>query len=194
MPDSLPEFLQELTHNSELQATLLVVVVALSGLLYMLRARLRRWRCERNIKKIINRLGARVMENIQLADGTGGEVTIEYLLLTHEALTIVGIMRFDGLIFGGRLTDQWTQVLGRRSYKFDNPNHYLQRQINAVSLIVPGIPVNGRHLFTNAKFPKDKPDSVLLLSELKTLPKRPRHGDIPKQLRAAWKQLGEAVS
>ena len=181
MPDPLPEFLQELAHNSELQATMLVAVVALLGILYMLRARTTRWWREHNTNKIIKRLGAQAIRNIQLPDGTGGEVTIEHLLLGRNGFIIVGIMRFDGLIFGGRLTDQWTQVLGRRSYKFDNPNHYLQRQINAINQIVPGTPVSGRHLFNNAKFPKDKPDSVLLLNDLKSLPERPRQRDIPDQ-------------
>ncbi len=193
MPHSLPEFLQELAHNSELQATLLVAVVALAGLLYMLRLRLRHWWHERNTRKIIKRLGASAIENIQLPDGTGGEVTIEHLLLARDGIIIVGVMRFDGLIFGGRLTDQWTQVLGRRSFKFDNPNHYLQRQVNAIRQLVPGVPVSGRHLFSNAKFPKDKPDSVLLPSDLKTLPERPRQRDIPKQFRTAWKQLLAAL-
>lgn len=194
MPGSFSEFLQELTTNSEWQATLLVILVALGGLLYLLQVRVRRWRGERATRKIIKRLGARSMENLVLADGTGGEVTIEHLLLGHDGLIVVGVMRFDGLIFGGRLTDQWTQVLGRKSFKFENPNHYLQRQINAVSLLVPDVPVTGRHLFTNARFPKDKPDGVIVQEDLKTLPRRPRYGDIPKPLRTAWKQLQETIA
>ena len=193
MPFSIPEFLHELANNSELQATLLVVAVALGGLLYVLRNRVHRWRCERKTRKLIQRLGARRIDNINLPDGTGGEIIIEHLVLSPEAIFIVGVMRFDGLIFGGRLTEQWTQVLGRRSYKFDNPNQYLQRQINAISQVVPGVPVKGLHLFPNAKFPKDKPDSVIQISDLKTLPGRTRPGDIPQSLRTAWKQLLEVV-
>jgi hypothetical protein len=191
MPVTLPEFLHELTRNSELQATLLVAAVALAGLVYVVRKRVLHWRAERRIRKIIRRLGANRMENICLPDGTGGEVIIENLLLAPDALVIVGVMRFDGLIFGARLTDQWTQVLGRRSYKFDNPDHYLQRQINAIHQVLPDLPVKGWHLFANAKFPKDKPDSVLLLSDLKRLPPRPRQADIPKPLRLAWNQVLE---
>jgi hypothetical protein len=188
----MSEFLQELTHNTEFQATVLVLMAALLGLLYLLYVRVRRWRCERDIKRIVHRLGARVIKDIRLADGTGGEVTIEYLLLARDAFIIVSVMRFDGLIFGGRLTNQWTQVLGRNSYKFDNPNHYLQRQVDAISLIIPGIPVSGRQLFTNATFPRDKPDSVLLPGDLGNLPKRPRYRDITKKFRAAWKQVKKA--
>lgn len=194
MPVTLSEFLQELAHNSEYQATLLVVVVALAGLLYLIRKQFRRWYCERRTRKLIKRLGTRRMQDVRLPDGTGGEVLIEYLLLAPDALVIVGTKRFEGLIFGARLTDQWTQVLGRRSYKFENPDHYLQRQINAIAQVVPDIAVRGWHLFPTAKFPRDKPDNVLLLSDMKDLPSRPRSGDIPEQLKVAWQQLLAAVA
>ena len=194
MPVTATNFLQELTSNSEYQATLLVIMVALGGLLYLLHKKLRRWRCERRTRRYIKRMGVSIMQDIRLPDGTGGEVLIEYLLLTPDALVIVGLKRFEGLIFGARLTDQWTQVLGRRSYKFENPDHYLQRQINAISEIVPDVAVRGRHLFPIASFPKDKPDNVLLLSDLKDLPSRPRQRDIPRELQLAWEQILTAVA
>ena len=194
MPDTLSELLQEFTTNSEYQATLLVIMVALGGLLYVVYKKLRRWHGEHRTRKYIKRLGARCIRNLRLPDGTGGEVLIEYLLLAPDALVIVGIMRFEGLIFGARLTDQWTQVLGRRSYKFENPDHYLQRQINAIAQIVPDTTVRGWHLFPIASFPKDKPDNVLLLSDLKNLPPRLRRRDIPRAMRVAWDQLLAAVA
>ena len=134
------------------------------------------------------------MKNIHLPDGTGGEVTIAHLLLGRDAILVIGVMRFEGMIFGSPHTDQWTQVLNRRSYKFVNPDHYLQRQINAVRLIAPGARVRGWHLFDHgSKFPKDKPDNVLQPGDVRSLPKRPRRDDTPKQLRAAWEQLVVAV-
>ncbi|MDX1696726.1 MAG: nuclease-related domain-containing protein [Thiohalobacterales bacterium] len=193
MPRSFSELLQQLATNSELQATLLIVLVALAGVLYLLHLRIRRWRGDRATRKIIRRLGARSLQDLVLPDGTGGEVTIDHLLLAPDGLVIVNVMRFDGLIFGGRHTDQWTQVLGRKSYKFENPNHYLQRQINAIDLLVPDAPVSGRLLFSNARFPKDKPDGVIVMGDLKSLPRRPRYRDIPGPVRTAWKQLQETM-
>jgi hypothetical protein len=193
MPDSLYPLLQELLNN-DLPAALLASVIVVPVLLFLFRNQLKNWRQERNIRKAIRRLGVRSLENIHLPDGTGGEVTIEHLLLGRDAVLVVSVMRFEGLIFGSSHTDQWTQVINRRSYKFDNPDHYLQRQINAVRLIVPGARVSGWHLFGHgAKFPKDKPDRVLLLGDVRSLPKRPRRGDIPKQLCSAWKQLEDGV-
>lgn len=194
MPESISDLVRELTTNGEWQAILLVATAAFVGLFYVLRNAIRHWRNERAARRILRRLGSSALRDIQLPDGTGGEVTIEHLLLGREALVIVNIMRFDGLIFGGKLTDQWTQVLGRRSFKFDNPNHYLQRQVNAVHAIVPGTQVTGHLLFTNARFPKDMPDGVLLPASLHDLPPRPRRADISRTLRQAWKTVRAGVS
>jgi len=195
MPESLHPLLQELLNNNARLAAAAVAVIALVMPLFMLRPRLQNWRQERHIRKALRRLGVRSMENIHLPDGTGGEVTIDHLLLGRDAILVVGVMRFEGLIFGSPRTDQWTQVINRKSYKFDNPDQHLQRQINAVRLVVPDARVSGWHLFGyGAKFPKDKPDSVLRLADVRSLPKRPRRRDIPKPLHAAWKQLVDTVS
>ena len=194
MLDSLHPLLQELLNDNDLLAAVLATVIVIPVLLFLFRTQLKNWRQEHNIRKVIRRLGVRSLENIHLPDGTDGEVTIAHLLLGRDAILVVGVMRFEGLIFGSPHTDQWTQVINRRSYKFDNPDHYLQRQINAVSLIAPGARVSGWHLFgLGAKFPKDKPDNVLQPGDVRSLPKRPRCDNIPNQLRAAWKQLVVAI-
>ena len=194
MLDSLHPLLHELLNNKDLLAAVLATVIVLPVLLFLFRTQLKNWRQAQNIRKVIRRLGVRSMKNIHLPDGTGGEVTIAHLLLGRDAILVIGVMRFEGLIFGSPHTDQWTQVLNRRSYKFVNPDHYLQRQINAVRLIAPGARVSGWHLFGHgSKFPKDKPDNVLQPGDVRSLPKRPRRDDIPKQLRTAWEQLVVAV-
>ena len=194
MLDSFHPLLQELLNNNDLLAAVLATIIVMPVLLFLFRNQLRNWRQDHNIRKVIRRLGVRSMKNIHLPDGTGGEVTIAHLLLGRDAILVIGVMRFEGLIFGSPHTDQWTQVLNRRSYKFVNPDHYLQRQINAVRLIAPGARVSGWHLFGHgSKFPKDKPDNVLQPGDVRSLPKRPRRDDIPKQLRTAWEQLVVAV-
>jgi hypothetical protein len=143
---------------------------------------------------MIRRLGARSLRGLQLPDGTGGEVIIDHLLLTRDALLVVGVKRYSGLIFGGPQTDQWTQVINRVSYKFPNPDEYLQRQVNAIHIRAPDAPIAGLHLFAHgAVFPKGKPDNVLSTREIRQLPKRPRPRDIPDALRMSWKQLVDSI-
>ncbi len=190
MLDLLQSLLYNLLNNEDLQAAVLVTVIVLPVMLFLFLKQLKNWRLEHNIRKVIRRLGLRSMKNIRLPDGMGGEVTIAHLLLGRDAILVIGVMRFEGLIFGSPHTDQWTQVLKRRSYKFANPDHYLQRQINAVRLIAPDTRVSGWHLFGHSStFPKDKPDNVLQPGDIHSLPKRPRHDDIPKQLHTSWEQI-----
>ncbi len=192
----LPEKLaQQFPPDSVELYLLLGVPAALLALAVVFHRQLAHWREDRQIARTISRLGTHSLRNLQLADGMGGEVTIDYLLLTGDALLVVGVKRFGGVIFGGPQTDQWTQVINRVSYKFPNPDAYLQRQINAVQRLASGVPVRGLHLFTHgAAFPRDKPENVLTTRELRQLPGRVKAGDIPGPLRAAWEQLVDSVS
>jgi len=192
MPDSLQALLQDYPLIREYW---FVIPVAIASLIVILRKPLHQWRQERQIARAIKQLGARAMKNVHLEDGMGGEVTIDYLLLTRDAILVVGVNRFSGLIFGGEKTDQWTQVINKCSYRFPNPDHYLQQQVGAVSILVPKARVEGIHLFTHdAEFPRDKPPSVLQMKDVRKKPRRPKPKDIPKELRAAWKVLNDHVS
>jgi hypothetical protein len=195
----MTELFQTLMQTLALSAgqlyTVLGVLAAVVVLAVLFRRQLGNWREERQIARMIRHLGARSLRNLQLPDGMGGEVAIEYLLLTRDALLVVGVKRFSGLIFGGPQTDQWTQVINRVSYKFPNPDGYLQRQVNAVHLLAPDATVLGLHLFTHgASFPRDKPDNVMSTREAGQLPKRLKYKDISKGMRLAWEQLVDSMT
>jgi hypothetical protein len=195
----MTEFLQNLMQTLALSTEQLYAVLAVPGAVVVLAVLFRRqlgnWREQRQVTRVIRRLGARNLHNLQLPDGMGGEVTVEHLLLARDALLVVGVKRFSGLIFGGPQTDQWTQVINRVSYKFPNPDGYLQRQVNAVHLLAPGATVTGLHLFTHgASFPRDKPDNVMSTREIRQLPKRMKYRDIPKGMRMAWEKLVDSIT
>ncbi len=190
MPDSILVLMERYQLNELHLWMALLVAVALAVVLVLFRKPLRHWRQEHQIKRALNRLGARSLRNISLPDGLGGEIVIDNLLLAIDALLVVDVKRFDGLIFGSSKTDMWTQVINKRSYRFPNPDRHLHAQVTAVSTLVPGTPVRGLHLFThNAKFPKGKPSNVLQLADIRKQPPRPKHKDIPGDLRTAWKEL-----
>jgi hypothetical protein len=184
--------LLDLALTDQLQLFVPTGLLVLLGLYFLCRTPLRHWYQERQIRRAIRHLGARRMQGVRLPDGLDGEVLIDYLLLTRDAILVVSVKRFDGLIFGGTHTDQWTQVVNGRSYKFSNPDQYLRLQVNAVRLLIPDVAVSGVHLFTpGARFPKDKPASVLLMREISG---RSRFRDIPAPLRTAWKTLVETAA
>lgn len=193
MPESFRNLLQSVPLTTNQLYLLLGVIACLAALAFTFRERFINWREERRLKHAIKRLGVRALQDIQLPDGTGGVVTLDYLLLTADSLLVVGVKRFSGLIFGGTQTDQWTQVVNRCSFKFPNPDDYLQRQIEAVRLLAPGINVAGIHLFTHgARFPKGQPDNVLLAREVRQKP--PKLRKVPKPLRKAWEQLMDTLN
>ncbi len=190
MMDMFPIWPENLTTGNRLWVTGLLMLVLLLMLMYLLRNSLCYWWEGRRITRAVKRLGARMLRNITLPDGMGGEVNIDFLLLSTDAILVIGVKRYDGMIFGGVQTDEWTQTINTRSYKFTNPDIYLSRQVSAVKSIVPKAPVRGMHLFIdNATFPWDKPSNVLQVKDLRgSNTRRPKLKYIPMELRTAWTQ------
>lgn len=103
-----------------------------------------------------------LLSSVSLVDATEGEFHYDHICLTPSGIVVVDIKDFRGLLFGGTNTDQWTQVIGSRSYKFENPLYHNREKIQTIkTLIDDEIPVYGCVIFTNAgSFPKDQPEGV----------------------------------
>lgn len=173
----------------------LLILVTLVVLLYLLSTPLRAWQEKLRFRRAVKRIGARVMGDVNLPDGMGGMINIDFLVLSIDAILVIGMKLYDGMIFGSENTDEWTQTINSRSYRFPNPDIYLARQLGAVRSIVPKLPIKGLHLFTDtATFPWDKPDNVLQVKDLlhRNI-SRPRLEDVPAELRTAWLQLSKCV-
>ena len=194
MKDILPDWLTEsLTTDQQLMIGILVLATVVV-LAFLLRIPLHSWQEKRQISRAVKQLGARVTRNVTLPDGMGGEINIDYLVLTTEAILVVGVKRYDGMIFGSANTDEWTQTVNTRSYRFPNPDIYLSQQLGAVRNIAPKTPVRGLHLFTDsAMFPWDKPDNVLQVKDLLSRNiEHPGLKGIPADLGTAWKKLSKS--
>jgi hypothetical protein len=195
MTDMIPTWMASLTASEQRRLTGLLLLAIVLILLYLFRDSLRYWREGRRITRVAKRLGARMLRDVRLPDGMGGEMGIDFLVLAADAILVIGVKRYDGLIYGSARIDEWTQSICNRSYKFPNPDTYLQQQIGAVRMIVPKSPVRGLHLFSDsAVFPKDKPSNVLQARDLTGSVRSPRLKDIPAELQAAWTQLIDALN
>ncbi len=195
MTDLLPNWIRNLTLSEQRLMAVLLVLVVLLLLLRLIRKPMQDWQERRQITRTVKQLGARILRDIALPDGMGGEIRIDYLALCSDAILVIGVKRYDGMIFGSTKTDEWTQTIHSRSYKFPNPDNYLARQISAIRNITPKIPVRGLHLFSDsATFPWDKPPNVLQLKDLSSSGKRrPVIQDIPAELRSAWAHIMQSV-
>jgi hypothetical protein len=191
----LPNWIEGFIRDEPQLVIGLLILVTLGILVYLLSIPLRAWQEKRRIRCAVKRIGARIMRDVNLPDGMGGTINIDFLVLSIDAILVIGMKLYDGMIFGSANTDEWTQTINSRSYRFPNPDVYLARQLGAVRSIVPKLPLKGLHLFTDtATFPWDKPENVLQVKDLLNRNiSRPRLEDIPADLRTAWTQLSKCV-
>ena len=143
--------------------------LAIIGLIVVVTLYIRRYkrnRHQRQVKKLINDLSHKSLRNVYTPDGTGSEAWIETLLLTDGGIVVLDIHDYTGNLFGGVNINEWTQLIGSKSYKFNNPLLELPMRIHAVQALVEGVPVIGRVVFTHrGHFPKGIPDGVLMVDE-----------------------------
>lgn len=135
-------------------------------------------------------LGYKQISNFQCPDGLGHYFTIDRLILRHDGITLVVSKQYPGKIFCADNIDDWTQMLGLKSYRFKNPLDDLDYQIKAISALIPGVPVNGFLFFDHqATFPKGHPERVIYLDKIPDELKRSNNVKVETSVMSAWKQL-----
>lgn len=150
---------------------------------------------ERKLIRVLNRFGRETMHDVMLPDGLGGFTYIEHLALTANAIVVLYLKRYRGVIFSGEYIDEWTQVLNNNSYRFPNPLRQLEMDIMAINNLISKADVQGLVVFTrDSEFPKGKPDNVMLFSELEASLKDVKAGEMSPFLQTAWKRLQEQMA
>lgn len=179
----------QLNLESEVVA-IAIVGIALALILYLNRRRLagalREWRLQRCLKQI----GCEQIRNLVCADGLDGYYHIDRLALTRDAILLIAYKPYGGNIYCAERISEWTQVIGQKSFKFENPLFELENQLTALRLLIDNLPLHG-YLFFNydALFPKGHPDSVL---NPESIPDRflgPNCEPVNADIRAAWELL-----
>lgn len=145
------------------------------------------------LHSLVNKLGKVSLRNVYVPDGLGDDLYIEQLILQRDKLLLVTIKPFRGNIFAAEHIDLWTQVVGHHSYKFKNPLHQLQTDLQVLHGLFPKINVDGWVVFAKGcRFPKGKPECVIAYENLKNLGQTPN--DVLPAVQGAWdKLLAEAV-
>ena len=191
-PDPLAAALAPITTLvTEWALWMIPLVLLLVALRSLLLPKLRGILGERRVGAVLERFGTECLHDVIFPDGRGGLTQVDHVVLTGAGLVVVETKNYRGSIFGQEGEAQWTQRLGRQSFRFQNPvrQNYLHTQ--AVKALVPGVPVLGWVVFTDsARFPKGKPDGVSSLRDLRR-DLRDKLGDAPPPaaLRAAWERL-----
>mgnify|MGYP000420426354 CR=1 FL=1 len=155
--------------DKPMNVTIIVASVLVVILLISLRPALKKYFNERKINQSIQQLGSQYLKQVILPDGVGGSVFIDYLILAQHSIVLIILKKFRGSIFCAENIEQWTQLIGNKSYKFPNILRQLDSDISSVSLLVKDVEVSGLVVFSrDCEFPKGKPAQVKKIGELTT--------------------------
>ena len=140
----------------------LLVAIAYWGVKIYLRSRMQRLNEQR-----IEAIAHEVLRNVLVPNGNGGQIHLNYLLLTERGLMVVDLFDVPGSIFAGDQMQQWTSIGRKRRYQFSNPQSLLYDRMAAVKSLAGTVPVDGCLVFTTrGTFPKGKPKYVARIDEL----------------------------
>ena len=132
------------------------------------------------------------MHDVIIPDGRGGLTQIDHLFLAGNGIHVVETKNYQGRIFGGARQKTWTQKIGRKSVRINNPLRQNWGHTKAVEALVGAeVPVHGTVVFgQQAKFPKGMPEGVMRPRELAKLLKQGRaSGKHRQEWLAAWQRL-----
>jgi hypothetical protein len=127
-------------------------------------------RIERRNQDRIESIAYEVLRNVLIPNGSGGQLHLNYLLLTERGLLIIDLFDIPGAVFGGDQMFQWTAIGRKLRFTFSNPQPILYDRIAAVKLLSGDVPVDGRLVFTQrSEFPKGKPKYVVRIDQLNSV-------------------------
>lgn len=139
-----------------------VFILAALIVAFINRKKIRRNWQEWSTRRCLNRLGIRQKSNLKFPDGIGGSFNIDRLVLLHDSILLISCKRFSGNIYCADNIPEWTQIIGQKSFKFENPLFDLEYQTKAIRTHASDVPVHGFLFFDHsATFPKGHPDQVL---------------------------------
>ena len=129
--------------------------------------KVRAYRARRAIDATIASVGYEMLKNVLLPNGSGGQIHVNYVLLTQRGVLVADLLDLPGAVFGGEQMLEWTAIGKKRRYTFANPQHALYDRMAAVKQLIGDVPVEGRVIFTvRGNFPKGKPRNVLRIDDL----------------------------
>jgi hypothetical protein len=167
-----------------------IVVLALLLVLFLNRKRilvsLREWR----IQRCLGRIGSEQIRGLVCDDGLDGYYKIDRLALTPGAILLINYRPYVGNIYCAESISEWTQVIGQKSFKFENPLFEIENQLTSLKLLIGDAPIRG-YLFFNhsAEFPKGHPDSVLTPDNIPAEFLATGNEGVSAEIRAAWELL-----
>ena len=187
----MSDFSQVITQLSDtFVLPIFLSVAAVLVITYLNRHRLRLSWLNLRTRYCLSRLGLEQISGLNCPDGLGHHFTIDRLLLRHDGITLLVTKQYPGRIFCSDHIDDWTQMLGRKSFRFKNPLFELDHQIKAIAACIPDVSVDGYLFFDyQTEFPKGHPQRVIHAAAIpESITRRNRH-QVENHVMQAWKKL-----
>jgi len=183
------EILNQLNLESKMVA-IVIIVLAVVLVLFLNRKRLQVSIREWHIQRCLNQIGSEQVRDLICPDGLDGYYKIDRLALTQDAILLISYKPYVGNIYCADHISEWTQVIGQKSFKFENPLFELENQITSLKLLIGNAPVRGFLFFSHsAIFPKGHPDSILNPETIPGELLRANCGPANVEIQAAWELL-----
>lgn len=99
----------------------------------------------------------------------GSTTQIDHVILSPFGVFVIETKNYDGWIFGNARQSQWTQVLGRRKFRFQNPLHQNYRHVRCLAELTQVQPemIHSLVVFTQrSTFKTQMPAHVIKTSDL----------------------------
>ena len=147
------------------------------------------WR-EWRIRRLLDQIGHEQIRDLRCPDGLDGHHLIERLALATDSILLIVYKRFSGKIYCAEQIDEWTQMVGRKSFKFPNPLFELDYQLTSLRLQSGSESLEGFIFFdAGASFPKGHPDQVWHPGNIPPSLLREHCPPPNAQIQAAWDRL-----
>jgi hypothetical protein len=155
-------------HSTRHLLWLVPAFLTLGSLKLLFAAKLKGAAGEAAVAAILNRTASNVLHDIIIPNGRGGLTQLDHVALLPAGLLVVETKNYSGRIFGRARDRKWTQRLGGRSFKMNNPLHQNYGHIQALKALLPGTPIHGLVAFAgSARFPKGMPEGVATTAGLR---------------------------
>ena len=155
--------------------SILIIIVTFFVGLYVGRWRLRLTenRGEAAVRRLLathfSSTAYHLLNNVTLPvdDGT---TQIDHILVTRYGIFVIETKHYTGWLFANPSSPNWTQVIYKKNFKFQNPLHQNRKHVKAVEKLLDFISPEHIHsvvVFTgDATFKTPRPEGVQTLSEL----------------------------
>ena len=101
------------------------------------------WKRRKNpwyhFEKVLRQIAREADRNLMIPDGMGGQIQLDYLLLTGKGILVLDMRNAPGVIFGGDRMDEWAVMGPGGRYGMKNPQESLFDRLAAVRSLVMSI-------------------------------------------------------